>query len=56
MFRIKVTFFYKHVINKKFIIYNKRKTSLKTLTIKFKKFINVKTKKLKKLKLFIETS
>ena len=48
MFRIKITFFYKQVINKKFKVQNKKKTLLKTLTIKFKKFTNVKTKKLKK--------
>ena len=56
MFRIVITSFYKHVINKKFNTQNRRITLLKTLIVKFKKHASIKARNIKKIESFVETS
>ena len=56
MFRIIITSLYKNIINKRFKKQKQKRTSLKKLTFKFKKRIEMKSKNIKKIKLFIISS
>ena len=56
MLRIMTTSFYKQIINKRFKAHNKRTTSLKMLTVSFRKLIDIRTRNIKKIVLFIESS
>ena len=56
MLRIIVTSLYKNIINKRFKKQKRKRTSLKKLTFKFKKRIEMKSKNIKKIKSFIISS
>ena len=56
MLRIVITSFYKQIISKRFKIHNKKTTSLKMLTVNFKKLIDIKARNIKKVVFFIKSS